>query len=298
MIERRGDGGELAELRERSFAIAYRMTGSVGDAEEIAQEALVRLEQARRSGERIESPPAWLATVTTRLAIDQLRSARARRESYVGPWLPEPLLTDTAPGPAEHAEVADTLSQAFLVLLETLSPVERAVFLLREVFGYEYAAIAETVGRREDNCRQLAARARRHVEEGRARFEADERRGEELLDEFLAAAESGDVDGLKRLLAADAVVHSDGGGRVAAARRPFFGRDRIARFMVRIAALRRRHEVAERRARVNGRPGLLLSAPDGTVTDVLALDVADGQVQAIWIVRNPDKLAHLREQTG
>ncbi len=183
---------------------------------------------ARRSSRR----EAWLSTVTTRLAIDHMRSARMRRESYVGPWLPEPLLTEEGPGPAEHAEVADTVSQAFLVMLETLSPVERAVFLLREVFGYDYPQIAESVGKARGNCRQIARRARKHVEGSETRFEADRIHGEELLDRFLEASETGDVEALKQILADDAIVYSDGGGKVVAARHPFSGVGRIARFMV------------------------------------------------------------------
>ncbi|MGH2974248.1 MAG: RNA polymerase sigma-70 factor [Solirubrobacterales bacterium] len=289
-----GEREELEELRRRTFAIAYRMTGSVSDAEDIGQEAFVRLERARRDGERIHSPKAWISTVATRLAIDHMRSAQARRESYVGPWLPEPLLTDGSQGPAEHAEVADTLSQAFLVLLETLSPVERAVFLLREVFGYEYPQIAEAVGRQEDNCRQITARARRHVEARRTRFEADREHRDELLDRFLEAAESGDVESLKDLLAADAVVYSDGGGKISAARRPFVGADRIARFMIRITRFRRERGASHAcRAAVNGQPAQLLIAPDGTVSDVLTIDAAESKIQTIRIVRNPDKLRHL-----
>ena len=286
---------EFEELRRLTFAIAYRMTGSVNDAEEIGQEAFLRLERARRKGEELESPKAWLSTVTTRLAIDHMRSARARREQYVGPWLPEPLLTDDAPGPAEHAEVADSLSQAFLVLLEALTPVERAVFLLREVFGYDYPQIAETVGKREENCRQIAARARKHVEARRTRFDAGDRRREELLERFLEASESGDDDALKTMLAADAVVYSDGGGKISAARRPFAGVDRIARFMVKITRRRlARGSVRRRPARVNGQPAQLLIAPDGTVSDVLLLDITDESIQTIRIIRNPDKLRHLQ----
>jgi RNA polymerase sigma-70 factor (ECF subfamily) len=299
MSEReRSEIGDYEELQRLSFAIAYRMTGSVSDAEELGQDALVRLENARRDGEDIDSPRGWLSTVTTRLAIDHMRSARARRESYVGPWLPEPLLTEDGPGPAEHAEVADTLSQAFLVLLETLSPVERAVFLLREVFGYEYPQIAEAVGRREENCRQIAARARRHVEARRTRFEADRRLRDELLDRFIEACDSGNTESLKRLLAADAVVYSDGGGRVTAARRPFAGVDRIARFMVRISRKQLDKGSVRRRATVNGQPGVLLVAPEGGISDVLTIDVADGLIQAIRIVRNPDKLRHLWPEPG
>jgi RNA polymerase sigma-70 factor, ECF subfamily len=293
--ERRVSEAEIEEQRRLTFGIAYRMTGSVSDAEDIGQEAFLRLERARRNGEAVESPRAWLSTVTTRLAIDHMRSARARRESYVGPWLPEPLLTEGGPGPAEHAEVADTLSQAFLVLLETLSPVERAVFLLREVFGYEYPQIAEAVGKGEENCRQIARRARKHVEGREARFEADRSHGEELVDRFLEASESGDVEALKEILAADAVVCSDGGGKVAAARRPFSGVDRIARFLVKISSRRlRRDGFRSRRGNFNGLPGRMLIGPDGDVTDVLTVEVAGGQVRTIRIVRNPEKLRHLR----
>jgi RNA polymerase sigma-70 factor (ECF subfamily) len=293
--ERRAPEAEIEEQRRLTFGIAYRMTGSVSDAEDIGQEALLRLERARREGEALSSPRAWLSTVTTRLAIDHMRSARVRRESYVGPWLPEPLLTEEGPGPADRAEDADTVSQAFLVLLETLSPVERAVFLLRDVFGYDYLQIAEAVGKGEENCRQIATRARKHVEARQARFETDRRHADELLDRFLEASESGDVEALKEVLAADAVVYSDGGGRVSAARRPFSGAERIARFMVRVT--RRRPAAAgfrRRRTRVNGQPGQLLITPDGTVSDVLGVEVADGLIRAIRIVRNPEKLRHLQ----
>jgi RNA polymerase sigma-70 factor (ECF subfamily) len=293
--ERRAPEAEIEEQRQLTFGIAYRMTGSVSDAEDIGQEALLRLERARREGEALSSPRAWLSTVTTRLAIDHMRSARVRRESYVGPWLPEPLLTEEGPGPADRAEDADTVSQAFLVLLETLSPVERAVFLLRDIFGYDYLQIAEAVGKGEENCRQIATRARKHVEARQARFETDRRHADELLDRFLEASESGDVEALKEVLAADAVVYSDGGGRVSAARRPFSGAERIARFMVRVT--RRRPAAAgfrRRRTRVNGQPGQLLITPDGTVSDVLSVEVADGLIRAIRIVRNPEKLRHLQ----
>lgn len=300
MSERRtSETAEFDDLRRLTFGIAYRMTGSVNDAEEIGQEAFLRLERARHDGEQLESTKAWLSTVTTRLAIDHMRSARARREQYVGPWLPEPLLTEDSPGPAEHAEIMDSLSQAFLVLLETLTPVERAVFLLREVFGYDYPQIAEAVDKREENCRQIAARARKHVEAKRTRFDADDRRGEELLERFLAASESGDAATLKTMLAADAVVYSDGGGKISAARHPFAGVDRIARFMVKITRRRlRRNGFRSRRARVNGQPAQLLIGPDRTVSDVLMLDIAGDEVQAIRIIRNPDKLRHLQRQVG
>lgn len=278
-----------------SFGIAYRMTGSVSDAEELSQEAFLRLAQARRRGTEIKSPAAWLSTTTTRLAIDLMRSARVRREQYVGPWLPEPLLTDEGPGPAKHAEVADSLSQAFLLLLERLSPVERAVYLLREAFGFDYPQISESVGRSEVNCRQIATRARKHVESHRTRFATDQHEHEELLDRFTAASESGDVESLKELLARDALVYSDGGGKITAARRPFGGVERIARFMVKVlgrrhaAGGRERHDVS-----VNGEPGWLWLDAEGTVEGVAAIETAEGQIQAIRIVRNPDKLLHLR----
>jgi RNA polymerase sigma-70 factor (ECF subfamily) len=294
LVERESEA-EIEEQRRLTFAIAYRMTGSVSDAEDIGQEAFVRLERARRQGETDDSPRAWLSTVATRLAIDHMRSARARRESYVGPWLPEPLLTEGGPGPAEHAEVADTASQAFLVLLETLSPVERAVFLLREVFGYDYPRISEAVGKGEENCRQIARRARKHVEGREARFEADRSHGDELFERFLEATESGDVEALKEILAADAVVYSDGGGRVTAARRPFSGVDRIARFLVKIISGRlRRRGFSVRRSSFNGQPGQMMIGPDGEVTDALTVEIAGGRIRAIRIVRNPDKLRHLR----
>jgi len=286
---------EYRDLRGLTFSIAYRMTGSVSEAEDIAQEGFVRLERARSDGVEVESPRAWLSAVTTRMAIDHLRSARRQRESYIGPWLPEPLVQDAAPGPAEQAEAADSLSQAFLVVLETLSPVERAVFLLHDVFGYDYANVADAVSKSEDNCRQIASRARRHVEVRRPRFAADRRRREELLERFLAAAATGDTDDLREMLAADAVLYSDGGGKAVAARKPIHGADRVARLIVGVTRKRRsrgrRFEV--RRVTVNGQPGRMLVAPDGHVDEVLTVDVADDAIQTVRIVRNPDKLAHL-----
>jgi RNA polymerase sigma-70 factor (TIGR02957 family) len=286
------------ELRPRAFAIAYRMLGSVSEAEDVVQEAYLRLHRAARDGERIESPRAYLSTVVTRLAIDQLRSARARRETYVGEWLPEPLLADPDPqaDPARHAEVADTLSLAFLVLLESLSPEQRAVFLLREVFDYPYDRIAEIVGKSEDNVRQLAVRARRHVDERRVRFEASSEQREQLADRFFAAAAEGDLDDLEALLAEDVELHGDGGGKAPALARAQFGRSRVARTLRnwgrvgwRIAGLQMR------RVDVNGQPGALFLDADGHVLSVMALDIAEGQVQSIRSIVNPDKLGHLGE---
>src|SRR5215216_4943495 len=225
----------FAEERPRLISLAYRMLGSVAEAEDVVQEAFVRLHAALTAGEVIDSVPAFLTTVTTRVAIDHLRSARVRRERYVGAWLPEPLLTGQEPDPAGHAETADSLSLAFLVLLERLSPVQRAVFLLHEVFGYGYAEIAPLVGRSEDTCRQVAARARRHVEAGRPRFEASRRQREELARRFFAAIDQGDTEGLVGMLATDAVLHGDGGGKAPALAGPLHGAERIARFLVGLA---------------------------------------------------------------
>jgi RNA polymerase sigma-70 factor, ECF subfamily len=223
---------ELEAVRRRGFGVAYRMLGSVSEAEDVAQEALLRL---TRIDEPIEDPAAWITTAATRLSIDVLRSARVRRESYVGPWLPEPLIDGWVQGPADQAELADTLSQAFLVLLERLTPVERAAFLLRDVFDYDYARIAEIIHRSEANSRQLVARAKKHVESSRPRFDPDEELRDELLERFLAAANEGDVEGLEDLLAEDAVIYSDGGGKISAARKPLFGAARIARVAAKLA---------------------------------------------------------------
>jgi RNA polymerase sigma-70 factor (ECF subfamily) len=282
---------DLEDLRRHGFAVAYRMLGSVADAEDIVQEALLRLS---REQEPVREPAAWITTVTTRLAIDHLRLARVQRETYVGPWLPEPLLEDAAPGPAAHAELSDTLSQAFLVLLEQLTPVERAAFLLREVFGYDYARVAEIVERSEANSRQLVVRARRHLEDARPRFDVDPEAGRELMERFLAAAEEGDLDALEEMLAEDVVVYGDGGGKVQAGKRPVLGVSRVARFLAKIAKVRQGiGEFDLQLVTVNGQPGRILRTPDGEVWDVMAIDVVEGRIQAIRIVRNPDKLAHL-----
>ncbi len=282
---------DLEDLRRHGFGVAYRMLGSVADAEDIVQEALLRLS---REEEPVREPAAWITTVTTRLAIDHLRLARVQRETYVGPWLPEPLLEDAAPGPAAHAELSDTLSQAFLVLLEQLTPVERAAFLLREVFGYDYARVAEIVERSEANSRQLVVRARRHLEGARPRFDADPEAGRELMERFLAAAEEGDLDALEEMLAEDVVVYGDGGGKVQAGKRPVLGVSRVARFLAKIAKVRQGiGEFDLQLVTVNGQPGRILRTPDGEVWDVMAIDVVEGRIQAIRIVRNPDKLGHL-----
>jgi RNA polymerase sigma-70 factor (ECF subfamily) len=287
------EGDAYQELRPLLFSIAYRMVGSASEAEDLVQEAYLRFHRAVSGGAVVESPKAYLSAVTTRLAIDHLRSARARRERYVGAWLPEPLVTGAEPDPAGHAETADSLSLAFLVLLERLSPVQRAVFLLHEVFGYGYAEIAGLVGRSEDNCRQIAARARRHVEAGRPRFEASRRQREELARRFFAAVDQGDTEGLVGLLAADAVLHGDGGGKAPALAAPLHGAKRIARLLLGLA--RRGRDVGMRfaPAEINGHPGLLAFDPAGRLVSVLALDIADGRVQTVRSIVNPDKLRHL-----
>jgi RNA polymerase sigma-70 factor (TIGR02957 family) len=284
----------LDELRPVAFAIAYRMLGSVAEAEDVVQESLLRVHRALEAGERIASPRAYVATVATRLAIDELRSARARRETYVGEWLPEPLVARAADDPARQAETADSLSLAFLVLLESLTPEQRAVFLLRDVFDYGYDEIAAIVGKTEDNVRQLAARARRHLEERRPRFEASRAQREELARRFFAAVQEGDVGSLEALLAHDVVLRGDGGGKVPALARALHGRSRVARTLLawgRQAA--RIGRVTVRQVDVNGQPGALLIDPDERLIGVMALEIAGGQIQAVASVVNPEKLVHI-----
>jgi RNA polymerase sigma-70 factor, ECF subfamily len=334
---------ELEALGRHGFGVAYRMLGSVSEAEDVAQEALLRL--TRQEGP-IDEPAAWITTVVTRLSINVLKSARARRESYVGPWLPEPLVEDPAPGPASRAELADSLSLALLVLLERLTPVERAAYLLREVFGYQYAEIADIIEQTEVNSRQLVTRARKHLEASRPRFDADEAARDALLERFLAAAEEGDLEALEELLAKDAVLYADSGGKAMAPQEPLVGAELIARFMAAVAQVRPPSgELESRRVRVNGQPGRLVRGPaerplgeaerlaaekalallksgdvdakqldtlmqeardagggrstrpvpeaEVRVWSVLTVDVVEGRIQAVRIVRNPDKLGHL-----
>ena len=281
------------ELRPLLFSIAYRMLGSVGDAEDVVQEAFLRAERAEADGTRIESRKAYLTTVTTRLAIDELKSARARRETYVGPWLPEPLLTSTEPDAAEHAEMADSLSISFLVLLETLSPVERADFLLREVFDYGYDEIAEVVGKSEANCRQILVRARKRIDEGRPRFEADRRRQEQLARRFLEAFEEGDVDGFVELLADDVVFVGDGGGKGRGISRPVYGRRSVIRLLSSFLPPFRAADARVRLGELNGQPGALFFDAEDRLVNVFSFEIADGAIQAVRSVINPDKLGHL-----
>jgi RNA polymerase sigma-70 factor (TIGR02957 family) len=287
------DTSQYAQYRPLMFSIAYRMTGSVSDAEDIVQEAFLRAGKEDKAGE-VESPKAYLATITTRLAIDHLRSARVRRESYVGTWLPEPLIADTEPDPAELAVTSDSLSMAFLVLLESLAPAERAVFLLREVFGYDYGEIAGITGKTEAACRQIFARARRRVDEGRPRFETSRAEGEELTALFLAAAGGGDMTSLLERLAPDVLFYGDSGGKGEATFiAPLYGREQVSE-LIRLQVARTLRLGAELSSTwVNGQPGVLARDADGGLVAVMAFDVLDGQIQAIRVVANPEKLGHI-----
>jgi RNA polymerase sigma-70 factor (ECF subfamily) len=288
-----------AEYRPLLFSIAYGMTGSVGDAEDIVQDAFLGVTRARQAGTAIADPKAYLTTAVTRLGINYLKSARVRRETYVGAWLPEPLVVPAdAPGPAEHAELADSLSMAFLVLLEALSPVERAVFMLREVFGYGYPDVARIVGKTEVNCRQVFARARRRVAAGGqvpgdASDPARRAEGEELARTFFEAAAGGDLDALLDLLAPDVVLRADGGGKTQALAAPLAGAQNVARMLVGLFRRGRNLGTSLRLAWVNGRPGAVMYDAEERVISVLELEMAGGVVRAIRGVVNPDKLRHL-----
>jgi RNA polymerase sigma-70 factor (ECF subfamily) len=289
------------EHRDLLISVAYRVLGSVTEAEDAVQEAWLRWSGVDPSG--VADPKAFLVRVTTRLAIDRLRRAKARRESYTGPWLPEPVLT--APDVAEDVALAESVSMAMLVVLETLSPLERAVFVLREAFGMPYAEIAEILGRKEEAVRQLARRARDHVQERRSRFEADQTTQRQVTERFLEATSSGDLDTLMRVLAPGVTLVADGGGRALAPRRPVRGAEKVARFLLAIATEERTArflrsvgadpslEVRVHLAQVNGRPGVVVAA-GGRPISALVLDVADGLVRTIHLVANPEKLAGVR----
>ena len=284
----------LDELRPVSFAIAYRMLGSVSEAEDVVQEALLRVHQTLEGGEQITSPRAFVTTVTTRLAINELRSARARRERYVGEWLPEPIITDGEDDPARQAETADSLSLAMLVVLESLSPEQRAVLLLHDVFDYDHREIAAIVGKSEVNVRQLATRARRHVEERRPRFQTTREQRDELAQRFFAAAQRGDLAGLEALLASDVELTGDGGGKVPALARTLRGRSRVSHTLIEWLGVQARiPDVSLRRVDVNGEPGAVFLDAQQRLVGVWSLDIAGGQIRSISSVVNPDKLAHL-----
>ena len=282
----------LEELRPGAFAIAYRMLGSVSEAEDVVQEALLRVHQALDSGEQISSPRAFAATITTRLAINELRSARARRERYVGEWLPEPIITDEQDDPAQHAEMADSLSVAMLVLLESLSPEQRAVLLLHDVFDYDHAQIAQIIGKSEGNVRQLATRARRHVEQRRPRFQTTREQQHKLAARFFEASEQGNLAALEVLLASDVQLTGDGGGKAPALARSLRGRDRVARAVVSWVGTRL-PGVSVRAVEVNDGPGALYLDAQQRLIAVVALDIAGGQIRSINSIVNPEKLTHL-----
>ncbi|MFF8773116.1 RNA polymerase sigma-70 factor [Kitasatospora sp. NPDC015120] len=281
---------EFEELRPLLFSIAYRILGSVAEAEDAVQEAWLRYDA---SSTRPESVKAFLSTTVTRIAIDVLRLARVRREEYVGPWLPEPLLTDPYADPARAAELADSVSMAALLLLERLSPLERAVFVLREVFGFGFDEVAAAVQRSEAACRQLAVRARRHMRDGRPRFEAERTERDELAARFFDALSEGDIAGLQELLAADVTMVGDGGGKTPQLARAVSGAANVARLLAAVVPLMARIDVTFERHEVNGRPGAVFRDRDGRVLNTLVLDVADGRIQSVRSVLNPDKLAHL-----
>ena len=281
---------EFQELRPLLFSIAYRLLGSVSEAEDAVQETWLRY---AASPAQPTSAKAFLSAVVTRVSIDVLRSARVRREEYVGPWFPEPLLTDPYQDPERSAELADSVSMAALVLLERLSPLERAVFVLREVFAFDFPEIASAVGRSEAACRQLAVRARRHVDAGRPRFEADRREREKLAAQFFGALREGDVDGLRKLLAADVQLAGDSGGKTPALPRSIIGAEKVARVLTSFFPWLVRIDVTLEPRQVNGQPGAIFRDRDNKVLFTLTLDVLDGQIQAIRSVSNPDKLGHV-----
>ena len=283
-------GEEFEELRPLLFAIAYRILGSVAEAEDAVQESWLRY---AASPAQPTSARAFLSAVVTRVSIDVLRSARVRREEYVGQWFPEPLLTDPYQDPERSAELADSVSMAALLLLERLSPLERAVFVLREVFGFGFPEVASAVGRSEAACRQLAVRARRHVDAGRPRFEADRREREKLAARFFGALREGDVDGLRELLAADVQLVGDSGGKAPALARSIIGAEKVARVLASTFPWLVRIDVTLEPREVNGQPGAIFRDRDNKVLFTLTLDVLDGRIQTIRSVQNPDKLGHV-----
>jgi RNA polymerase sigma-70 factor (ECF subfamily) len=278
------------QYRSLLFSIAYRMLGSVADAEDMLQETFLRWQQSAE--DKIRSPRAFLVTIISRLCINHLQSARVRREEYVGQWLPEPVMTDAGSDPFGIVKVDESLSMAFLVLLERLTPLERAVFLLREVFEYEYSEVAAVLGQSEVNCRQILRRARQHVSTMRPRFEVSERKQNDLLQRFLKAVGNGDMEGVVALLAKDVVLHSDGGGKAIAVPNAVRGAGNVARGI--LGSLKRLvpKNLVRRLARINGEPGLV-NYLNGKPHSVLTVDVAGGRIRTIYILTNPEKLAHL-----
>jgi RNA polymerase sigma-70 factor (TIGR02957 family) len=284
--------GAFDRHRRLLFTVAYQMLGSVADAEDVVQDAWLRWSAADRT--HVADPKAYLVRVTSRLALDRLGAVRARRETYVGPWLPDPLLTDDARGPEEEAELGEQVSLAVLVVLETLSPAERAVFVLREVFAMSWAEVAGALGRSEVAVRQLGHRAREHVQARRPRFDTDRRAQREVTERFLAACVGGDVDALLAVLSPGVVLLTDGGGQAKAALRPIVGADKAARFLVAVSADGLSQPgLSVRLVDVNGAPGVVVDSAAGPVIAV-SLVVADGRVEQALVVLNPEKLAGLR----
>ncbi|MGW4688934.1 RNA polymerase sigma-70 factor [Streptomyces sp. NPDC004244] len=284
------DVGDFEELRPLLFSIAYRILGSVSEAEDAVQETWLRF---AASSTVPTSTKAFLSATVTRISIDVLRSARVRREEYVGPWFPEPLLSDPYQDPARSAELADSVSMAALLLLERLSPLERAVFLLRDVFGFGFDEVAEAVGRSEAACRQLLVRARRHVQQGRPRFAADRQERQELATRFFDALQNGDVHGLQALLAADVQLVGDGGGKAPQLARTILGPENVSRLLAAVFPRLARIDVTLERHEINGQPGAILRDRDGKVLQAMVLEVLDGRIQTVRTVVNPDKLGHL-----
>lgn len=278
------DTQTFSSERAHLFGIAYRMLGSAAEAEDVLQEAFLRF--STRDERDVDSPRAYLTTIVVRLCLDQLKSARTRREEYVGPWLPEPIATGD---PEAGAALAESIGMAFLVLLERLSPLERAAFLLHEVFDYPFAEVAAALGTSEAACRQLASRARAHIDAGRPRFAASEAKKRELLGAFVASVGSGDLAGLQALLAGDVIARTDGGGRVHAATKPVYGADRVARFVVGIA--KKGGDGTAELTTLNGEPGLLLRDPAGIVRGALTISVSGDRITDIFLVSNPEKLS-------
>jgi len=281
---------EFERLRPLLFSIAYRILGSVAEAEDAVQETWLRYQG---SAEQPRSAKAFLSTLVTRIAIDVLRSARVRREAYAGPWFPEPLLADPYQDPARSAELADSVSMAALLLLERLSPLERAVFVLREVFDFDFPEVAAAVGRSEAACRQLLVRARRHMAEGRPRFDADRRERRELAARFFDALREGDVASLRELLAADVSLVGDGGGKAPQLARSVHGIDRVARLLATVFPRMARVGITAEPREINGQPGAIFRDRDGRVLHTLTLDVLDGRIQTLRAIINPDKLHHM-----
>ncbi len=281
---------DFSQYRSLLFAIAYRMLGSVMDAEDMVQETFLRWQHSKQS---VTSTKAYLTTIVTRLCIDRLHSARVRREQYIGSWLPEPIVTESSADPTKMAELADSLAIAFLVLLERLSPLERAVFLLREAFGYDYQEIGQIVDKKAANCRQIARRARQHLAEQRSRFPVSPQQQEQLTHKFIAASQQGNLQGLLDLLAEDITLWSDGGGQVVACLKPLHGAAKVAGFL---RAIYRRGqklglEYELELVRVNGKPGIIYTRDD-KIESVVAIDIIGDRIQSLYFMRNPNKLKY------